>query len=474
MNHFTHKQQIGQGIFITFSLLASLADAADLSTEKLRASSSVSDAAIAAQPKAAIQNSIASPVATEAQTKKAIIQPALTQPAITPGAAQSLNPQPLPPGGGLIKPMPGSSIDMAKPRIDTGIKASPALSQPAVGIGGKTSALGQATKSGILLGMDDRAIIIVSGKQTTAGDLKREVKADLARLAGPPKTVKGGARKLDFAQPTPQNTMQHSPGGGKKSSLSAKSENLVSLPGKDTSRLKADAQHVSISEMRCPNNGKGPPKISEVQGKLIPGKRVTIWGECFGDRTGRVEIIGQFSGGKLNPAFVSWDQNSIELEIPANIRGAADHAVALTVVTADDKTSAAMQAQFVAARERIEVPASQWAPNGAVDITDVTNSGGNIFSGFTAVGIGGGLKAKFNLRLNPQCALDNLEVSTTAGRVSSVSGFENGPPNEAAIDVNFSPTCTTKTFNYVVGSDSTTWCHIAYQLHTWAYCPAGL
>jgi len=120
MNRFTHNQQIAQVIFITFSILASLADAADLSTEKLRVNSSASSAAGAAQPKAAIQNSTASPVATEAQTKKAV-----TQPAITPGAAQSLNPQPLPPGGGLIKPMPGSSVDMAKPHIDSGIKALP-------------------------------------------------------------------------------------------------------------------------------------------------------------------------------------------------------------------------------------------------------------------------------------------------------------------------------------------------------------
>jgi len=164
MNNFTRNHPIAQGIFITFGLLASLASTAQQSvaadgisklisvtqmkgdnaydeamkpsTEKVRASASVSGAASAAQPDAAIQNSIASPAPTGAtQMKKAV-----TPQAITPGALQSLNPQPLPPGGGLIKPMPGASMDMAKPRIDSGINALPRLIQPAVGIGGKTGA----------------------------------------------------------------------------------------------------------------------------------------------------------------------------------------------------------------------------------------------------------------------------------------------------------------------------------------------
>ena len=134
MNYFIRKQQIAQWIFITLSMFASLADAADLNAEKMRTSSPVSGAGIAAQPNAIIQSNTVSPVATEAQTKKVI-----TQPALAPGAEQSLNPQPLPPGGGLIKPMSGARIDMAKPRIDSGIKASPGLIQSVTGTRDKTA-----------------------------------------------------------------------------------------------------------------------------------------------------------------------------------------------------------------------------------------------------------------------------------------------------------------------------------------------
>ena len=85
------------------------------------------------------------------------------------------------------------------------------------------------------------------------------------------------------------------------------------------------------------------------------------------------------------------------------MRGVPDGTVAITVVRAPDHArSPAQQAKFIAARERIEVPAGQWAPNGVVDLTDVMHSGGNIFTGYTAVGTGGGLNAKFNLKVNPQ------------------------------------------------------------------------
>jgi hypothetical protein len=487
MNDFTRNHPIAQGIFIALGLLASAAEqsfAADgisklisvpqmkaddaNAAEKQRASSG-SGAASAAPPDATIQNSIASPAAAGgAQTIKAV-----TPQAITPGALQSLNPQPLPPGGGLIKPMQGLGMDMAKPRIDTGIKASPALIQPAVGIGGKPgAALGQA---GVRPGMEDRAIIIVGGKPLTVGELKKNLFAEIAAKSGPPKTIKSSARKLDFVQPTPQSTMQRRTGGGGNSSLSIKSENVLSLPGKVTSKVSADANHVSISEMRCPDKGKGLPKISEIAGKLMPGQRVTVWGECFGDRAGRVEIIGPFPGGKLNPAFISWDQNSIELEIP-NVQGASDNAAALTVVTADGKTSAAMQAQFVAARERIEVPDRLWSPNANFELSSAEDTYSN------ANKASHGQLAK-SLRINPQCALDDMGVTVLSGNVTAIKGWEQGPPNEATVTLDWVGTCTQKNirtdYNYVIAASGydisfTSACRVAFQTRAWAYCPVGV
>lgn len=496
MNNFTRNHPIAQGIFITFGLLASAAEqsvaadgisklisvtqlkgddanAAEQSADKVRAKSSISGATSAAPPNAAIQNSIASPAPTGAtQMKKAV-----TPQAMTPGALQSLNPQPLPPGGGLIKPMPGLGMDMAKPRIDTGIKASPALLQPAVGGGKSGAALGQA---GVRPGMEDRAIIIVGGKPLTMGELKKNLFAEITAKAGPPKTIKSSARKLDFVQPTPQNTMLFIPGGVGKvreaAGVSAKPNRTASLPGNGAPKLSVDAKPVSYSETKCPDKGKGPPRISEVNGKLMPGKRVTVWGECFGDRTGRVEIFGPFPGGKLNPAFVSWDQNSIELEIP-NVPGATDSdGATLRVVTADGKTSASMQARFVAARERIEVPDRLWSPNANFELSSAEDTYSN------ANKASSGQLAK-SLHINPQCALDAMEVTVLSGNVTAIKGWEQGPPNEAAITLDWVGTCTQKNirtdYNYVIAAAGhdisfTSACRVAFQTRAWAYCPIGV
>lgn len=119
MKYFIRKRQIARRLFITFSMFASLASATDLSTQKLRAGSPVSGAVSATQPNTAIQTNMASPITTGAETK-AITQPGIRQPGLTTGTAQSLNPQPLPPGSSLIKPIPGANTDMAKPRITPG------------------------------------------------------------------------------------------------------------------------------------------------------------------------------------------------------------------------------------------------------------------------------------------------------------------------------------------------------------------
>ena len=123
MNRITRRQPIAQWIFITCSIFANFTDASEFGvTQQLRISSSVSGAVGASQPTATIQSKTASPVGTQEKTNKTITQPDIRPPTLTPGAAQSLNPQLLPLGGGLIKPMPGANIDMAKPRIDHGIK----------------------------------------------------------------------------------------------------------------------------------------------------------------------------------------------------------------------------------------------------------------------------------------------------------------------------------------------------------------
>jgi len=88
----------------------------------------------------------------------------------------------------------------------------------------------------------------------------------------------------------------------------------------------------------------------EEGGRLTPGGKFSVTGGCFGERPGRVDLIGQFPGGKLIVPFTGWDTSNVELDMPANIRGAGDHAVALTVVTAEGRTTPAMQGRRILSR----------------------------------------------------------------------------------------------------------------------------
>ena len=535
MNHYSRIPQIAPGLLITFSMLASLAHAAEPGVVKLQFGSSYSAAQSAAQPDAAVQAITLSPAVTEAPEEKMLTQPAVTpgtlqslnpqplppagsaikpiqgtginqiattpgalqslnpqplppagsaikliqctcinQIATTPGALQSLNPQPLPPAGNAVKPLQGAgsqSIDTIRPLINT---VTMPLVQPDIRDKMGTPKLAAPVRPG----MDERGIIIVGGKPLTVGELNKNLYADIAAKAGTPKTIKSRARKLDFVQPVLQNTLQQNIGANSQSFISARPENLASLSTPGTPKISIDAKAINYSELKCPNQGKGPPKISEIQGKLIPGKRVSIWGECFGDRTGRVEIIGQFSGDKLTPAFASWDQNLIEIEIPANIRSASDHATTLSVITADGKTSTSVKVQFVAARERIEVPAYMWSPGARFELA--ANENTTMDQNSARAG-----QTSKNLRINALCALETMDAVVATGGVTEINGWEQGPPNEAAVTLKWVADCsgqtvTTRSPSGFLGLDATfnataySVCRVDFQTRAWAYCPVGI
>ena len=374
-----------------------------------------------------------------------------------------------------------------------------------------------------LFAMEDRSIVIVDGKSTTAGEVKRRINAELAAQAGPPKTVKVPARKLDLAAlgatreapttktmsggpqfgenffPVPKNRIESQsavagPSAGAKA-LDARSAQLSQVGSTSPSAAQAGlntrtpllkesiastSKGQGIASARCLD--KGPPAISEVQGKLKAGAKVTVFGSCFGDRPGRVEIIGQFPGGRLVTPFVAWDMTGVELQMPADIRGAGDHVVAISVVTADGKTSPAAQAKFFAARERIEVPPRLWQPGADFELastTETLNTGTGVSRANPAAA---GSVAK-SLRLNPQCALDTMEAVVLSGGVTQIRGWEQGPPNEAQVSIDWVGTCTgtktTTSYHYViaqVGDDIsiTSACRVAFEARAWAWCPAGV
>jgi hypothetical protein len=314
-----------------------------------------------------------------------------------------------------------------------------------------------------LFQLGDNAIIIVGGKPARASQIKAQIDANLARApGGKPSTFRLPARKSNGGRTEIASAL-----GATTLPLYAPSQagSAPSYAGAANARRRVQVERLKS----CPELD---PEVARTRGTAASGGSFTAEGYCFGDQAGSVELIGQFPGGVLRPSFQQWTENRIVVVMPS-LRGVPDQTIALTVVRADQRRSVAYKTKFVAARERIEVPAGYWSPVGVIDQTHVTEGGGNIFTGFHATGAGGQVAGDFRLHVNPQCALDNLEIPTSAGSVVSVSGFENGPANEAAITVTYVPNCTTRTTNYVVGSDYTEWCRIAFQLRTWGYCPAG-
>ena len=392
-----------------------------------------------------------------------------------------------------------------KPSTGLAVKAEPALSTASAAAKGALSTKGGVARSAKnLFDMEDRAIIIVSGRQSTAGELKRKLHAAIADKNGPAKTVKGGARKLDLAAlnvsrssagaaPLAQTTAaaRHSTRAAKVA-LASQAPPTLSTYSQNTgpSRLNPASPVVSVNksgtsavlkDLVCAD--KGPPKITEVAGTLKAGGKAAVWGHCFGDRPGRVEVIGQFPGGKLTLPFTAWDMTSVDVTIPATIHGAADHAVAMTIVTADGKTTPAMQAKFVAARERVEVPDRLWSPKAGFELADtVEELNTNKAGAMRANPARSGQVAK-SLRVNPQCALDNVDFTVLSGGVGQIRGWELGPANEAAVTIDWVGTCirteTTTSYHYVIGFAGddiavTSACRVAFLARAWAYCPVGI
>jgi hypothetical protein len=60
------------------------------------------------------------------------------------------------------------------------------------------------------------------------------------------------------------------------------------------------------------------------------------------------------------------------------------------------------------------------------------------------------------------------------GRVDAFNGWDDGAPHEARVNIVWTPTCTTRTNNYVFASDSQRVCRIAFNVKAWAMCPIGV
>ena len=328
---------------------------------------------------------------------------------------------------------------------------------------------------------DDRAIIIVGGKKTTAGDVKREFKAELARKSGPAATYKVAARKA--AVETAATGASVRSGDASRSAIvnagigSTIVNERSSSPLLDrNAKVIAASNSVNLKDVyKSTDCKKLAPEITRLVGSVASGQKFTIDGYCLGTRTGAVEIIGQFPNGKLRVAFDRWTDDAIDVVMPP-VRGATDHAVAITVVrNGDGARSPAKQATFHPARERVEVPFVDWNPSASFVNIGIDEGGGNIFGGYKVFGSGAGsYSASFRVAVPSSCYLDNMEALSQTGSVRQISGWENGPPNVANVQIVWSPVCTTTTTNYVIASSSQRVCSVAFSLKAWAQCPAGI
>ena len=146
--------------------------------------------------------------------------------------------------------------------------------------------------------------------------------------------------------------------------------------------------------------------------------------------------------------------------------------MALTVVTVDGKSSPAMQAKFVAARERVEVPERLWSPSAGFEMAS-TRDDSRDESG----------QVSKSLRVNPQCVLDNFDATILSGDISQMRGWEQGRANETSITFDWVATClrttTTTSYSYFIvqrGDDYSVSnaCRVAFLARAWAYCPVGV
>jgi hypothetical protein len=338
---------------------------------------------------------------------------------------------------------------------------------------------------------DDRAIIIVGGKQVTAGDVKREFKAELARKSGPPTVYKVAARKqaTEAAVSTPAVAASANVRSGMapRSTIgNAGFASAVNQRAHSPSALDPSTKVIALPDsvgsindnrydLKLPDCKKLTPEITQLRGSVASGQKFMIYGNCLGAQTGAVEIIGQFPNGNVRVAFDKWAEDAIEVVMPA-VRGAADHVVAITVVrNGDNARSPAKQANFHAARERVEVPVVDWNPAAYFMNIGVDEGGGNIFGGYKVFGSGtGSYSANFRVAVPAACYLDNMEAQSQTGSVQQINGWENGPPNVANVQIVWSPVCTTTTTNYIVASSSQRVCSVAFNLKAWAQCPAGI
>ena len=255
-------------------------------------------------------------------------------------------------------------------------------------IGGKSTPAGDVKRA--VLGLDDKAIIIVGGKRVAAAAMKRDLVAASANRpvqtgasltqapsARAPVTAAAPNLNANASEGTQAHARPIKVPPLSRPIASAKRVQLVTASSQV--RIEQDrlarvglTSHIAAPGVIATAAG-GITRDPRVTGTehvptagifsvnnhfttsphLTPGGKVGIWGMGFGAGPGAVTLVGgPFDRSPIQLQVVRWTTDTIEATVPTGIRGVPDvDGAALQVSTSEGKSYRFDNVSFVAARE---------------------------------------------------------------------------------------------------------------------------
>jgi hypothetical protein len=178
------------------------------------------------------------------------------------------------------------------------------------------------------------------------------------------------------------------------------------------------------------------PEISRIT-VLRPGQQFTIDGVCLGERIGRVTLAGGPAAG-TRVTFSAWTDSRITATLD-RVHGARDGNVELALFTHDGQRAVPRMARFVAVRETVRVPSERWAPFGTMSWA--SSDFPRAPAGYVVPDVRWNtprpqLPSRFTLRLPEGCELTAVGIEASGVHFTSDIAFEDtAAPNDAAIRV---------------------------------------
>jgi hypothetical protein len=327
-----------------------------------------------------------------------------------------------------------------------------------------------------LFSMDDRAIIIVGGKERLAGDVKREIRTGLEQLFGPPQTrteTRNGATFVPADSPvmTPQVAAATTSRAGAVDARAATP--IAGVSSAQGARIAAS------QEVNCEALG---PRVNAISGRVTAGGTFTLNGTCFGPR-GQIELRGEFAarGSALQLSPTRWSASSVEFLVPP-LTGVRDQTITVAVTSGNGKRSLEQTAAFVAAREVLVVPREKWAPKATFEDAFGSEASEHRVLQIEAPGVtlpDATRRFEARVAVSPACALEEVNATSRAGAVQAIEGWEApGPVHLGAVRVQVAPTCATTVSSYtfvgIAGTSARQVCSYAVDLSATASCPVGI